>query len=470
MGKRPNIVYVFPDEYRQQAMGFMNEDPVITPNLDAMSKESLVLTRAVSNFPICSPYRAMLFSGKYPISNGVYGNCCSNVIQYGIELKADERCISDVLADNGYSTGYIGKYHLDLPKEEHIPYTEGWRGEPGKGTYWDTYTEPGPRRHGFQFWHTYGCCDNHLHPHYWVGNAKVDERLDVDCWSTEHETDVAIEFLENRDGQCRDNDKPFALFVAHNPPHMPFNQVPDRYKDMYADKDPCSLLNRGNVEVDPDKAWVQNVADYFAAVTGVDDQFGRILTCLKEQGLENDTILVFTSDHGEMMGCHGQPCGKSVWYNESMLVPFLIRWPGKLKPRQDDFAFGAPDIMPTLLGLVGLQSEIPDDVEGIDQSALFLDPSAKRQSSSFYFWTKPEHPAGDGRRGVRTERYTFVATMEDGDVSYLLHDDETDPYQLANVYGENPEVDSFLLSELHGWLERTGDPWHKNMKNMNMLP
>lgn len=127
----------------------MNQDPVITPNLDQFASEGIVFTHAVSNSPVCSPYRAMLFSGKYPISNGVVSNCYSATIKNGIELKESERCLSDVLHDAGYNQGYIGKLHLDLPKEEHIPYTEGWRGKPGKSTFWDAYTPPGPRRHGF---------------------------------------------------------------------------------------------------------------------------------------------------------------------------------------------------------------------------------------------------------------------------------------------------------------------------------
>ena len=153
--KHPNLVFVFPDEYRKQAMGFMNEDPVITPNLDAFAKESLVLTQALSNRPVCSPYRAMLFSGKYPHGNGVLTNCNSRTVQFENYLKDTERCFSDVLHDLGYCQGYLGKLHLDPPNEKY-EYTEGPRGD---GTIWDAYTPPGPRRHGFDFWYSYGCCD-----------------------------------------------------------------------------------------------------------------------------------------------------------------------------------------------------------------------------------------------------------------------------------------------------------------------
>ena len=111
--KRPNILFVFPDQYRLQALGFRGEDPVHTPNLDAFAAESRVLTHAVSTRPVCSPYRAMLLTGQYPHKNGVVVNCNSNTSALGNYLKESTVCLSDVLAEAGYSQGYIGKWHLD---------------------------------------------------------------------------------------------------------------------------------------------------------------------------------------------------------------------------------------------------------------------------------------------------------------------------------------------------------------------
>ena len=123
--KQPNLVYVFPDEFHRQAIGLMDEDPVITPNLDTFGEQGLVLTQAVRSCPICSPYRAGLFTGKYPATNGVVTNCYSDTIRFGIELKDEECRLPDVLHDAGYNQGYLGKLHLHLPKEEHIPYFRG---------------------------------------------------------------------------------------------------------------------------------------------------------------------------------------------------------------------------------------------------------------------------------------------------------------------------------------------------------
>jgi len=455
----PNLVFVFPDELRQQAIGIMGQDPVVTPNLDKFGAESLVLTQAVSNCPICSPYRGMLFTGKYPLSNGVINNCYSDTIPYGIELKNSERCLTDVLHDAGYHQGYIGKYHLRLPKEENIPYTEGWRGKPGEGEFWDSYTPPGPGRHSIDFWYSYGCCDQHLTPHYWTGDAAVDERVDINEWSVKHETDVAIDYIHNPNGTFREPGKPFALFVAHNPPHMPFDEVPPEYLEAYQDQGTTELLNRPNLDDEgTGNAATRSVRDYFAAITGVDEQFGRVLAALDEEGLADDTIVIFTSDHGEMMGSHGL-MGKMVWYDEALLVPFMIRWPRKITPGRDDVLLSIPDIMPTLLGLMGLAHTTPAEVEGSDYSQAFLGQPCVRPTSALYFFEAPQFPDEWGRRGIRTDRYTFVVSRHAQGDEIILHDNLDDPYQLENIAEKEPDLVLKLTHELKGWLEKTNDPW-----------
>jgi len=457
MAKRqPNLVYVFPDEWRRQAFGFMNEDPVLTPNLDRFAAESLVLTHAVSNRPLCSPYRAMLFTGKYPHGNGVLENCNSTTRAHGNYLRAGDRCLSDVLHDAGYSLGYIGKWHLDAPVQENYPYTEGPRGD---GVVWDAYTPPGPRRHGFDFWHAYGCCDRHFDPHYWVGDAKVHERIEPREWSVQHETEVAVDYIRNSGGGYRDPDRPFALFVAHNPPHMPFDEVPERYVRMYDGKTHEDLLNRPNVRPAGQGAEAErDVTNYFAAVTGIDDQFGRILAALTDEGLADDTVVVFSSDHGEMMGSHGL-MHKVVAYDESLLMPFIIRWPGVIRPRRDDLLLSVPDILPTLLALMGLGDETPADADGADHSAILLGGDAPRPTSALYLNVVSSDPAGLDR-GLRTHRYTFVVQRgEEGDETVLLYDNKADPYQRTNVAAERPEVVADLAREMRAWLRRTNDPW-----------
>lgn len=455
---RPNLVFIFPDQFRRQAIGCMAADPVVTPNLDRLASEGMVITRAVSNFPVCSPYRAMLFTGRYPFSNGVYGNCYSRTAPLGIALDADARCFSDVLSDAGYSLGYIGKWHLDAPKKQNIPCTEGWRGKAGEGTFWDAYTPPGPRRHGFDFWHSYGCCDQHLSPHYWEGDAAVDERTDVDDWSVRHEAGVAVDYIRNEEGSFRDPDEPFALFMAFNPPHTPFQQVPPEYLGPYADTPPEELLNRPNfTDAERGEQALRHVRNYFGAVTGIDEQIGGVMAALEEAGLREETIVVFTADHGEMMGSHGR-MHKGVWYDESLLVPFIIRWPDAIEPGRDDLLLSVPDLMPSLLSLMGQEDRIPEGVEGCDYSGAFRGEPIDRPHSALYLSVNPERPAG-GNRGLRTDRYTFVLRNRDGAEEPLLFDNRADPYQMRDVADSRPEVVSGLGAELMEWLERTGDPW-----------
>jgi arylsulfatase A-like enzyme len=446
--ERPNLLFVFPDEMRQQAMGFLGRDPVITPNLDRFAAGSLFLPNAVSNYPVCSPYRAMLLTGKYPHANGVTGNCTPDSHELGVELRADETCISDILKSVGYDCGYIGKWHLDSARPPNIP-------DDGP-EWWDCFI-PKDRRHGFDFWHAYNCFDDHFNPHYWTADAGLNGKIHPRKWSPEYETDVAIDFIRSRGGERRQNGRPFALFVSHNPPHMPFHMVPEKYVRMYGAAGPEDLLVRPNAARDL-KTAREGVRNYFAMVTGVDDNFGRLLKCLKDEGLEDDTIVVFTSDHGEMMGSHAL-MHKQQPYEESFLVPFLVRWPGKLKPGKDGMHMSVPDLMPTLLGLLGVTRGIPGDIQGKDCSPILLGRGGERPEFAAYYGMPPEAPHL-GRRGLRTDRYTFVVAKDrEGKGSVVLYDNEADPYQTANVSEANPRVVEELKGKLAGWLEKTHDPF-----------
>lgn len=455
--REPNLLFVFPDQMRAQAMGFMGEDPAITPNLDAFAQEGVALTQAVSNYPVCSPYRGMMLTGQYPHTNGVLANCNTNGAHHGYELSKDARCWSDVLHDNGYSLGYIGKWHLDSPYEPYVDTSNNT-----EEFAWNEWTPP-ERRHGFSFWHAYGTYDNHDHPEYWTTDAPRAQRTRVDQWGPEHEADTAIRFIRNKDGAHRDVDKPWALVVAMNPPHMPYDRVPQRYLDLYGDLDSEDLINRPNVAPGDDTSGGRlarrHMKNYLAQVSGVDDQFGRILAALREDGLEEDTIVVFTSDHGNCLGSH-EEVSKNVHYEESMRVPFILRWTGTIAPREDEFLLSTPDIHPTLLELMGLAGAIPPEVEGSSWAPLLVTGEGDRPTSQLYLWVPYGQPAL-GRRGVRTHRHTLSAEKTgDGEISFILHDNVEDPFQLVNLASEKPDlVQDLMENELIPWLERTGDPW-----------
>ena len=189
-------------------------------------------------------------------------------------------------------------------------------------------------------------------------------------WSVRHETDVAIDYLRNTSGQ-RDPEAPFCLVVSHNPPHMPFNRVPAEVPAAVLDAgsgaapEPRQRLAAAAGCAGGPKRW-RAISPPSPASTS---SSAALLACLDEQGLADDTIVIFSADHGEMMGSHGR-IGKGVWYEESLRIPFLLRWPGRIAPRQDDLLMGGADVHPTLLGLAGLAEAIPPQVQGTDYAPL----------------------------------------------------------------------------------------------------
>lgn len=446
-GKKPNLVFVFPDQWRGQALGFMGEDPVVTPHLDRFSEECLVLPQTVANYPLCSPYRGMLMTGKYSHANKVTGNCRADRAQYDVELQESDVCWSDVLKAQDYSLGYIGKWHLDAPRE---PFVEA-------NPKWNAWCPP-ERRHGFDYWYSYGTYDDHNRPMYWETNAGRDEYHFVDQWSPEHEADKAIDYIKNSEGTRREADQPFALVVSMNPPHPPYHLYPDKYKDPYTDKTLEDLLVRPNVDPEHKKAKA-STRDYFAMITGVDEQFGRILSAIDEAGLKEDTIVVFTSDHGDCIGTHGQ-ASKNNAFEESMRVPFMIRWPGKIEPGQDDLLLSTPDLYPTLLDLMGYGTEVPESVHGSSRAGIFKGQEGERPSSQLYLKIPAEAPEF-GTRGVRTHRYKLVMQSTDGKpLETSLFDLQSDPYELEDIASKEAGLVTDLVEkELRPWLVKSGDPW-----------
>jgi arylsulfatase A-like enzyme len=457
--KPPNLLIVFPDQMRAHAQGFMQEDPVLTPTLDRFAQESLVLTEAVSNYPVCSPFRAMLMTGKYPHANGVLANCNTNGTQHGYELRTEENCWSDILKKQGYSLGYIGKWHLDGPYKPYVKCQNN-----SENFAWNEWCAP-ERRHGFDFWHAYGTYDQHMNPMYWSTHADRDSAQWVGQWGPEYEADQAIRYIQNQSGAYRDPYKPFALVVSMNPPHMPYDQLPETYVRQYDHIGLEDLCNRPNIPPAGTRwgdYYRENIRNYLAMTTGVDAQFGRILAALSELGLEQDTIVLFTSDHGNCLGIH-EMVSKNIHYEESMRVPFMLRWPGKIRPRRDDLLISSPDISPSLLQLMGFSKHIPADTRGHSYADLFLTGEGDRPDSQLYIWIPYGQPSW-GRRGVRTHQHTLsISRIPDQSDEVVLHDNRKDRFQLENLAGQATNLVNTLGEEtLIPWLQKTGDPWLEN--------
>lgn len=473
--KQPNIIYIFPDQMRNHAMQFWSEDdfgkyinfkpdPVYTPNLNRFAREAVVLTSAQSNCPLSSPHRGMMLTGMYPDGSGVPLNCNSN--RPVSNLNAEAITISDVLSKNGYDCAYIGKLHVDYPTPND-PQHPGTYVE-SQSPVWDAYTPP-ERRHGFNYWYSYGTYDVHKQPHYWDTDGN---RHDIREWSPKHEADKAIGYLKEK----RDPEKPFYMVVSMNPPHSPYQSLkdvmPEDY-DLYKDIPLNRLLVRPNVR--PDLQKKQSCAPfYFASVTGVDREFGRILQAVKELGLDENTIVVFTSDHGETMASHVED-PKNSPYAEAMNVPFLIRYPGKLKPHVDDLLLSTPDIMPTLLALAGLKDEIPASVQGNDLSSWLASAKCKKGKPEGALYIRNVDGVKDAQgkvrnyfpvaRGIKTDRYTLAITIDRQQKikEILMFDDMRDPYQMHPLDPKQKRrVMKTLLKQMDLLLIRANDPWSKD--------
>lgn len=473
--EHPNIIYVFPDQFRNCAMSFWNEpgyedaqkwtaDPVQTPRLNAFADESLVFSHAMSNCPVSSPYRGIFLSGMYPERNGVVLNCMAERPESTLDPEAV--CIGDVLSANGYSCAYIGKLHADAPTKNDPANPGHYVSE--RRPEWDAYT-PKERRHGYDYWYSYGTFDVHKNPHYWDTDGVRHEPHE---YSVKHETDKAIEYLRNENGQRKDG-APFFLTVAYNPPHSPYECMDDCNAEDYALYENMSydeLYVRDNADTTLTKA--PSARYYFANVTAVDREFGRILDELKRLGLDKNTIVVFTSDHGETMCSQGTYDPKNSIYTESFNVPYIIRYPGRIRHRVDPMLFSTIDIMPTLLSLAGVP--VPETAQGSDYSANILEKGriSELPKAALYIRNLNGEKDAEGlvhgffpvARGVKTDRYTMeIVIKKDRSLENVtIFDDRNDPYQLDNIsYKAEPELFASLLKLLEEKLQEADDVWYR---------
>jgi arylsulfatase A-like enzyme len=179
--------------------------------------------------------------------------------------------------------------------------------------------------------------------------------------------------------------------------------------------------------------------------------------------MEDNTIVVFTSDHGDCLGIHEQVT-KNNWYEESVRVPLIIRYPEKLKPRTDSILLSVPDFYPTFLGLLGLQKEIPKEVDGTNYTKYMITGKGNKPASQWYMRIDNLKP-GFGLRGVRTAQYTYIVNVkESGKKSVVMYDRKNDPYQMVNIAESNPGTAAGMNREMLKWLEKYNDPIIKNLK------
>lgn len=417
--RRPNVLFILPDEWRAQSLGCMGNVDVRTPHIDRLAREGVLMRNTLANTPVCCPARSVMLTGCYASKTGMVAN--------DLRWEESEISLGDLFGKAGYRTGYIGKWHLD-----------GGPRAPG-------FVPPGRRRHGFQFWAANECNHNYFYNWYFrdANEPIVSEKYEPEMW-----TDVAVDFLRQQ------NEQPFFLMLSIGAPHDPY-LAPREYMEMY---DPAKLTMEPNWVEGVKGASRKDVAGYYAAMTAIDDQVGRLMSTLHETGLDENTIVFFSSDHGNMLGSQGVVLKRKPW-EESIRVPGILRCPGKLPAgRTSDALFSHVDFAPTLLGLCGMST--PANMQGRDLSGVI---TGKRETGPeaalfqiFGLYKGDAVPAG--WRGIRTERYVYARFEEK---PWMLYDLEADPYEMRNLV-DDPAAEG-LRNEMDGRLralmERNGDTW-----------
>lgn len=411
---KQNILLVFADQLHGFALGCMGNTQIHTPNLDRLAGEGVLFTDNYSNNPLCAPYRAILMTGRYASQNGVQ----KNPKPKGDKGVQGQRTVADCLNEQGYRTSYVGKWHLG-----------------GHGNV----AVPKELRGGFMDFIGYQCFNDFLNDVWFFDEA--GKKAEYKKHRTDATTDIAIERLEKL-GKA--GNQPFALFVSYQNPHYPLQPSPE-FEALYKD---IKITRRPNsVDVDPytstdspyhgktdDPSYIKyhNNLDeylrlYYAMVTQLDADVGRLLKRLDELGLSNNTAVIFTSDHGDMAGSHGLT-NKRYSYEESVRTPLIARVPGGVKGKRITVPVSAIDLLPTCLGLAGAPP-LPGS-EGVD-----LAPSLRSE-------TQP------ARRPVFSEQNKWIM-VRDGDYKLVVQRGGQTPLELFNLKDDPYEMKNLVNNKAH---------------------
>lgn len=454
MNKKPNFLFILTDDQGAWAMHCAGTPELYTPNLDRIAENGTRFDQFFCVSPVCSPARASLLTGRIPSAHGVLDWLRSGNVDgarfaaqgrdnpYGEGYRRERQPIAylegqtaytDILAENGYHCGLFGKWHLgDSVRPQH----------------------------GFQRWFTLGlggCC--YFHPDI-VENGTI--RMEHGKYITELLTDKALEYLNEREQE----QDPFYLAVHYTAPHTPWEAEhhPEKWIKYYDD---CTFGSIPDIPDHPDMLTGPvygtdrrriNLRGYFAAISAMDEQVGRLLDALEQKGLADNTIVIFTSDNGQSMGHHG------IWgkgngtfpmnmYDSAVKVPFIISCPGLL-PQQavcSDMVSGY-DLFPTLLELAGLENPLADRLPGKSfVRSLQGDSSSGSEEVVIFDEYGPV-------RMIRSREWKYIHRYPYG--RHELYHLTEDPGEENNLYGrpEYNEVVFRLRGRLEKWFLRYADP------------
>ena len=411
--RRRNVVYLFSDQQHKFALGCMGNADVRTPNLDRLASQGVLFRNCYSANPICGPYRCSLFTGRFASTTGCWTN--------GAPLPTDGRNLPEVLERSGIHTSWVGKWHIGGAGNRPIP--PEFRG-------------------GFTDFIGYQCYNGFYKDVCFYDEAGREHRFERH--RTEVTTDLAIERLK----KVAAGQKPFALFVSYQAPHYPVQPAP-RFESLYHGKPVKKRANYKPTEpytatgdppspkpatADPDyQRYGGNMDEYmrlyYAMCSQVDAGVGRILDTLTQLGLADDTLVCYSSDHGDMQGSHGLK-NKCYPHEESAGIPFIVRAPGGQAGRVCAVPVGSVDVYPTLLDWFGVKPAAAA-LEGrtlapylCGNRALAEEPVFSECHNGALYWHM-----------VRRGQYKMVLRHGKVHKPWLLFDLESDPCEMNNPGG-----------------------------------
>ena len=428
--ERPNILFIMSDDHTSQAIsayGGMLADVCPTPNIDRISKEGMLFENCFVTNSICTPSRSVIFTGKYSHINGVYKFTA---------LDQSQPTLPKLMRTAGYNTAFVGKYHL----HSNPVGLDYWSVLPGQGQYHDPeFIEMGDES-----------------PSGWVRNGK---RTEYDGHSSDVIADKALDYLKNK----WDKDKPFMFFCHFKAPHDTW-EFAERYRSFLEDveiPEPDNLFDDYEGRSDMLKKQLQYICSewgdhtnfeeetahlkgkakkkmqyqlymkkYLRCVKGVDDNVGRILDYLDESGLAENTVVMYTGDQGFFLGEHGL-YDKRIMYEEALRMPFLTRWPGRVKAgtRSEGMILNV-DFAPTILAAAGAKAE--PDMQGRSFVPLLEGKVPSGWRKSMYYRYYYSHFETEPHLGVRTHKHKLI--YFDRIDQWELYDLVKDPTEMNNVY------------------------------------
>lgn len=471
--EKPNLLFLWTDEQRADTMAAYGNHWIQTPNLNRLASESLVFENGYISQPVCTPSRATAMTGLWPHQH----TCTRN----NVPLPDHVGCLPELLADPEYRTGYMGKWHLGDEIFSQHGFTEWISIEDGYRKYYGAQRDKNRRSDYWQYLHDLGYAGDDGEGYYTRGFAS---RLPIEQAKPKFLEQRAVQFLQQH------RNEPFMLCVNFLEPHMPFSgplndlydpealPLPKNFLDPLEENEPLRyrLLRQnyiskgfGGVDLTTEKGWRRIMANYYGLVTQVDRSVGGILAELERLHLADNTIVVFTSDHGDMMASH-QLLAKTVMYEESVRIPWLMRVPalGK-KQRLLKGRYSHIDLVPTLLDLLAEKSS---DLPG--QSLLpMLKKGQTAQQPVFIQWNGAEGEVPsttsanlkEEAKRVHDSAIRTVITQDGWKMclserdNHQLFDLNRDPHETTNIYDQNRNGKK--IKELRGMILR----WQQNVQD-----